>query len=85
VRRSRIGADGWQATDVPLGETREAYQVRVRANGTVRRDVNVTTTAWTYSHALKILDGVVGAFSIEVAQVSDQFGAGPFAEVTIDE
>jgi len=31
IRQTRIGGDGWDAADVPLGEEREAYEVNVLA------------------------------------------------------
>jgi hypothetical protein len=70
---------------VPLGETLEAYCVRVLANGALRREETVTATTWSYLQAQQTLDGITGQFSIEVAQISDQYGPGPFAEVEFDE
>jgi hypothetical protein len=85
VRRTRIGGDSWAGTDVPLGEASEAYQVRmVTGGGIVARQVTVFSAGWTYSATDQALDGVSAPFAVEVAQVSDVFGPGSFARITIN-
>ena len=74
VRRTRIDGDGWEGIDVPLGETREAYHVRLLRNGQVLKDVVVNQPEYVVPQS--ILAG--GPFVAEVAQLSDQVGAGPF-------
>ncbi len=85
IRRTRIDGDSWQSADVPVGETTEAYLVRVVVGSTIIREVSVSSASWTYSSALRASDGVVGPFAIEVGQVSERFGVGPMrrADVTI--
>ncbi len=83
VRRGRIEADSWDLTDIPLGEDREAYVVRVLAGGTLLRSVEVTAPEWTYDAAMQAADGVSGPVEIEVAQVSDRFGPGPAALIAV--
>jgi hypothetical protein len=83
IRRTRIDGDGWQYGDVPLGEDREAYLVRVLVGGAVIREVTVDAPGWTYSGANRTLDGALAGCELRVAQVSDRFGPGPFAKVTI--
>jgi hypothetical protein len=52
IRRSRIGADGWDADEIPLGEEAEAYLVEVRsADATVKRSAETTAPAWSYDAA----------------------------------
>lgn len=75
-RRTRVDGDSWLSAEVPLGEEREAYLLRVTLGGTVLREVSVVTPQWTYTAAMRAADGA-GAV-ISVAQVSDRFGAGPF-------
>ncbi|WP_210527523.1 baseplate multidomain protein megatron [Rubellimicrobium arenae] len=77
TRRTRIDGDSWTGSEVPLGEDREAYLLRVRRGGAVLREVEVGSPAWTYTPAEQAADGP-GAVTIEVAQLSDRFGAGPF-------
>ncbi len=79
IRRTRIDGDGWQIGDVPLGEDRESYVLRVRVAGTVVREVAVVEPRWIYPAALQAIDGIGSGWRLEVAQVSDRFGPGPFA------
>jgi hypothetical protein len=78
VRRTRIDGDPWGDVDVPLGETGEVYSVRVVQNGMILRQVDVATASWIYSPAQQAADGAVAPFAVEVAQVSDRFGPGPY-------
>jgi hypothetical protein len=84
VRRTRIDGDTWQGTDVPLGETLEQYHVRVLVGSTLARSELVSTTNWMYASANQISDGTTGDFTIEVAQVSERFGAGPSAVMQVN-
>ena len=85
IRRSRLPeADSWTGEEVPLGEAAERYRVRVIAGGAILRLADVTAPGWTYPAALRAADGVAGASRVEVAQVSDRFGAGPFAGIDLD-
>ena len=83
VRRTRIDGDSWQAVEVPLGEAVEAYQVTVRAGTTLLRQTTVATSDWSYSAAAQAADGASGAITFEVAQLSQAFGAGPAASLTL--
>ena len=85
VRRTRVGGDSWSGIEVPLGETQEAYLVRVVKDGAIRREATVGQPAWTYSAAMQLADGVAAPFDIQVAQLSDAFGAGAFTRITIDD
>ena len=83
IRRTRIGGDNWDGLDVPLGEEREAYLVRVIQNGAILRETEVTVPEWTYSSGAQAADGVSGAYEIEVAQISALIGAGAYASITL--
>ncbi|MGR3290561.1 MAG: baseplate multidomain protein megatron, partial [Paracoccaceae bacterium] len=76
VRRTRIDGDSWQSVEVPLGEANETYLVSVQQGNATLRQTTVATPFWTYSAAAKSSDGVVGAYSIAVAQISARFGPG---------
>lgn len=80
VRRARIDGDSWDGIDPPLGEAREAYLVRIGAS----RTVETASPRWVWTAAMQATDGVAGAVEIAVAQLSNQFGAGPESKVTID-
>ncbi|MDA8747783.1 glycoside hydrolase/phage tail family protein, partial [Litoreibacter sp.] len=79
IRRTRIDGDSWSSVDVPLGEDNESYQVRVLKDQIVLRDTTVTTSSWHYPTATALSDGASLPFEIEVAQISQSFGPGPFA------
>ncbi|MCX7304558.1 MAG: host specificity protein, partial [Hyphomicrobiales bacterium] len=52
TRRGRIGADSWTASDIPLGEEREEYQVEIaHAGGAVVRTANSLTPGYNYGAA----------------------------------
>jgi hypothetical protein len=84
IRRTRIDGDLWDQADVPLGEAFEAYRVRVRKAGEVRREATVPSPEWIYVAALQTADSVFAPFEIEVAQISDRFGPGLFRRISID-
>jgi hypothetical protein len=84
VRRTRIDGDSWSSFDVPLGESREIYLLRVVQSGTVLREVSLGQPYWTYSDAQQTADAVAVPFEIHVAQMSDAFGSGPFARIMIN-
>jgi hypothetical protein len=82
-RRTRIDGDSWQAVEVPLGEETEAYQVRIVQGAMIVAEYGATGPQFTYSAAMRATDGVAGAYRIEVAQLSTQFGSGPFRHLDI--
>jgi hypothetical protein len=83
IRRTRVDGDGWEASSVPLGEESESYSLRIVHQGTVVREEICTTAAYAYSASEQALDGVAGAFTIEVAQVSASYGNGLFARIAV--
>ena len=82
VRRTRIDGDSWASTEVPLGEEREAFLLRVRRDGDILRQVEVTLPEWTYSAAMRAADGAAPVM-VEVAQLSARFGPGPFRSLIV--
>lgn len=76
IRRTRIDGDGWDNPDVPLGEERETYIVRVKQAGSVLRETTVLEPNWFYPASLLQQDGVSDHFVIEVAQISAVYGEG---------
>lgn len=76
-RRSRAGYAWSDGTDAPLAEDSERYHVTVRGRGSVLREVDVTTPAWTYSADDFAADTVIAPpQTVEVAQVSAVVGLG---------
>jgi hypothetical protein len=84
IRRTRIDGDSWQGGEVPLGEEREAYVVRVVGAGALLREVEVGAPSHVYAAAEQAADGAPAALVFEVAQVSDRFGPGPFERIEFD-
>ncbi|MFN3936653.1 MAG: glycoside hydrolase/phage tail family protein [Gemmobacter sp.] len=78
VRRTRIDGDSWAGEEVPLGEAAEIYRIRVRVGGAVVRETTVTVPEWTYPAGQRAADGATGSWTMEVAQLSERFGPGPF-------
>ncbi len=85
IRRTRIEGDDWTGLDVPLGEESESYLVRVMDGDTVVRDVTVGSPNWTYTAAQQASDAVSNSMSVEVAQISSRFGAGPGTRIDLPE
>ncbi len=78
IRRGRIAADGWEGPDIPLGESRERYLARLVRNGSVLGQAILSEPRWSIPAALWASARAGGAFHAEVAQLSDEFGPGPF-------
>ncbi|PJI92144.1 putative tail protein [Yoonia maricola] len=81
IRCSRIDGDIWADGDIPLGEDSERYRVRVSKSGSLIREEIVTTPAWTYTSTDLSADIGYGFYTIEVAQISDRYGAGLSVEM----
>lgn len=79
VRRGRIGADSWEAAEIPLGEEREEYRLEIAGpGGPVVRTVTVGQQQWLYPAADIALDFAVvpPALDITVRQLSTSVGWG---------
>jgi len=88
IRRTRIGGDDWAQTEVPLGETAEAYDVEIYdvPGTTLKRTVSVSVPSYTYTVGQQASDfggGPQWNFTARVYQKSDAFGRGPAAEALI--
>jgi hypothetical protein len=85
VRRTRIGGDGWEQTEAPLGEESEAYEVDVMDGSTVIRTLAAAAPTATYTAAQQIAD--FGApqpnYTLRVCQLSPTYGRGPGREVIV--
>jgi hypothetical protein len=82
IRRTRIDGDSWASSEVPLGEEREAYLLRVHRGESVLRELELGQAAWLYPAAMRAADGAAPV-TVSVAQVSARFGPGPFRSVTV--
>jgi hypothetical protein len=82
-RRTRIDGDTWQTLEVPLGEDAEVYTVQIFQGTQLKAEYSTTQPQFTYTAAMKSIDTVVGAYRVLVAQVSAQFGPGPFRSIDL--
>lgn len=80
VRRTRVDGDSWLGFDVPLGEEREQYLVRVLQGEVVLREESVDRAEFVYTRAKQAADGAT-ATALSVAQISSRFGPGPFQRI----
>jgi hypothetical protein len=85
IRRTRIDGDSWQGTDVPLGEDSESYLIQVRDTTGLRRTDTSSVMIWNYTAAMRANDGVNTPYTIDVAQISERFGPGPFTRIEIND
>ncbi|WP_406873872.1 glycoside hydrolase/phage tail family protein [Aminobacter sp. P9b] len=83
IRRGRIDADSWEASDIPLGEEREEYRVEVSATGGgVLRSATVSTPAWIYAAADIVADFGVPPPAVDITVRQLSVAAGPGLPVT---
>jgi hypothetical protein len=83
IRRSREGGDPWGSADIPLAEAYERYVLQVRIGTQIAREVVLHAPEFVYTAAMQAADGAGPAFRVEVAQVSDIVGPGPFASAEV--
>lgn len=62
---------------------REAYLLRILSEGLLRREVELQTPGFSYDAAMRAADGATGPLVVQVAQVTDAWGAGPFATLAV--
>lgn len=87
LRRTRsLAGDSWNAPEVPLGETAEAYDIEVLNGGgsAVRTVTGLPVAAWTYSAAMQVTDfgAPVASLRLRVFQ-NGQLGRGAPAETIL--
>ncbi|TBN43706.1 host specificity protein [Paracoccus subflavus] len=83
IRRSRIDGDGWDGLDIPLGEVRESYRLRIIQSGAILHAADIESPRYVIPDDIWNAARQAGAFTLAVCQLSDQFGPGPFAKRTI--
>lgn len=83
LRRTRIDGDSWNSIDVPLGETSEAYVLRIANGAGVLRETVLFAPSFAYTAAMRSADGAAGALTISVAQRSDAYGLGPMRSIAV--
>jgi hypothetical protein len=81
IRRTRIGGDSWDQTDVPLAEDAEQYDIEILdGGGAVKRTVSACPApTYIYTAAQIAADfpgGLPSPFRFTVTQLSTAFGRG---------
>jgi hypothetical protein len=79
LRRGRVDADSWVASEIPLGEEREEYQVDItRAGGERLRTTIVSEPKWLYPAAFvsSDLSASSGEIGVTIRQLSVAVGWG---------
>jgi hypothetical protein len=78
IRRTRVGGDSWETSQVPLAEDAESYEVDVLDGETVVRTLASATPAVTYTAADQISDfgSEQPAYDVRVYQLSGSHGRG---------
>ncbi len=78
IRRSRIGADSWEGSDIALGEEREAYELDVMQGENVLRNFSVSAAEVFYPQTDFINDFAVlpALLTVRIYQVSVVYGRG---------
>ncbi len=80
IRRSRQGWSWIDGVDVPLGEEREAYRLKLHPEGGAERIVDLAVPYFNYSVADQTADGGdIAVLNIAVAQLSALAGPGVYA------
>ncbi|HTT97774.1 MAG TPA: glycoside hydrolase TIM-barrel-like domain-containing protein [Rhizomicrobium sp.] len=87
IRRTRIGGDSWDQTEVPLGEDFEKYDLEILdASGDVIRTETITSPSFTYTATAIATDfpsGLPSPFRFRVYQLSATYGRGEVAAAEI--
>lgn len=89
-RRTRIGGDSWEQTEVPLAEETEAYEIEILSNsgGSVKRMLKAVTPEVTYTETQQITDfgatiSFPGSLVVRVFQLSATYGRSVADESTL--
>jgi len=86
LRRSRLDADDWAQSEIPLGENAETYAVEIAGrDGVVKRRVEVGSSSHFYSRtqAQEDFGAVPSAMRVSVRQISSAVGPGMAASAEL--
>ncbi|MFK3778269.1 glycoside hydrolase/phage tail family protein [Agrobacterium sp. NPDC089420] len=84
-RRSRMEADGWEASDIPLDEPFERYRIEVLDGGAVKRTAEVLEPFWLYPAAAELTDfpALRDHISVRVRQLGRAVPLGVVAQADL--
>jgi GTA TIM-barrel-like domain/Putative phage tail protein len=77
IRRSRVDADSWLGSEIPLGEAAENYRVRLlSAADTLIREAVSPSPQWLWTQSMQAADAPMLPAKLELSQISEAVGAG---------
>ncbi|KIT17299.1 hypothetical protein jaqu_10300 [Jannaschia aquimarina] len=82
MRRSRIAGDSWDR-EIPLGETRERYVANARVGEQIVWTTETDKTELALDRALREANGLEQGYELEIAQISDEYGPGSWASLSV--
>jgi hypothetical protein len=85
IRQTRVGGDGWEQVEVPLGEASEAYRVDLLEGETLRAsfDTAVPSLALSSGDLATVLSAPEASFTVRVRQLSATAGPGIATEIVV--
>ena len=85
IRRTRLGGDSWDTSEVPLAEDSERYEVDILDGALVKRTLASGAPSVTYSESDQIADwgSSQSTYNINVYQLSAAYGRGQRREAQI--
>ena len=85
IRQTRIGGDGWEQVEVPLGETVEAYRVDILEGVALKHSIEVAAPelALSAGELAAMLSAPHADFTARVRQLSATAGPGLATEILV--
>lgn len=85
IRRSRVDADDWAASEIPLDESEERYRLEIRDGGMLLRQVEVADPSLVYTADEQLVDfgAAAEAFSVRLFQLGRKVPLGIPLEATV--
>ena len=83
IRRGRVESDGWDGSDIPLGEETESYLLQLEQEGRLFFETQTSSPHLTLPD-LAWVQIKPGRLTVRVCQLSRTFGRGPFARRDFD-
>jgi hypothetical protein len=85
IRRTRIGGDGWEQTDVPLAESSEAYEIDIIDGTSVVRILSSNQQSLIYTTSQQTADfgAPLPSYTVRIYQISASYGRGQAREAII--
>jgi hypothetical protein len=84
IRRTRALGDFWSASEVPLFETLEEYNISIWQNDVLVRNTTSPHPSYVYTVVEQAADNVIGNITVSVSQSSEIYGLGPATRININ-